>query len=170
MPASRTSPSVTRPGGSINPMIANPVTLLPEPDSPTTATVSPGATENDTRCTACTVAREPTELDAQTVDLERRDAHAADPPTRIERVAQTVADEVDREHGEEDGEPGEHGEPPLVFEVADRVGQQVAPARRRRLDAETEERQRGLDEDRLRDHEGRVHDDRSQAVRDARAG
>ncbi len=56
LPASRTSPSVMRPGGSISPMIARPVTLLPEPDSPTTATVSPAATENETRCTACTAA------------------------------------------------------------------------------------------------------------------
>ena len=35
-------------------MSENPVTLLPEPDSPTSPSTSPGASENDTPSTALT--------------------------------------------------------------------------------------------------------------------
>ena len=44
-----------RPGGeAIRRRIESEVTLLPQPDSPTTASVSPGWTENDTPSTART--------------------------------------------------------------------------------------------------------------------
>ena len=53
-PASLTEPATIRPGGSIRPRIESPVTLLPEPDSPTSPTTSPAATSNDTPSTAFT--------------------------------------------------------------------------------------------------------------------
>ena len=40
-PDSRTSPPAMRPGGSISPITAAPVTDLPAPDSPTTPSTSP---------------------------------------------------------------------------------------------------------------------------------
>ena len=40
-PASLIEPATMRPGGSISPMIARPVTVLPEPDSPTSPITSP---------------------------------------------------------------------------------------------------------------------------------
>ncbi len=51
-PSSLTEPEAMRPGGSIRPRIEKPVTLLPEPDSPTSPTISPASSENDTSLTA----------------------------------------------------------------------------------------------------------------------
>jgi hypothetical protein len=51
----RISPPATRPGGSaIRPMIERLVTDLPEPDSPTTASVSPASSVKETSSTAFT--------------------------------------------------------------------------------------------------------------------
>ena len=47
-PDSRISPPEMRPGGSISPIAASPVTDLPAPDSPTTPSTSPLAMSNDT--------------------------------------------------------------------------------------------------------------------------
>ena len=56
-PASRISPAAMRPGGSMSPMIAAPVSDLPAPDSPTTPSTSPGAMVNETSWTATSVPR-----------------------------------------------------------------------------------------------------------------
>ena len=54
-PSSRTSPATIRPGGlGISRMMDSAVMLLPQPDSPTTAKVSPRPTEKDTSLTAVT--------------------------------------------------------------------------------------------------------------------
>ena len=54
-PSKRTLPDTMRPGGdAINRKIESEVTLLPQPDSPTIASVSPVYTENDTPSTART--------------------------------------------------------------------------------------------------------------------
>jgi len=45
-------PSTIRPGGSIRPRMEKPVTVLPEPDSPTSPRISPGATSKSTPSTA----------------------------------------------------------------------------------------------------------------------
>ncbi len=55
-PSSTTSPSTMRPGGSaISRISDSAVMLLPQPDSPTIASVSPRAIANDTPSTAFTV-------------------------------------------------------------------------------------------------------------------
>src|SRR5438105_8538305 len=56
-PDKRISPLAMRPGGSINPMIAAPVSDLPAPDSPTTPSTSPGAMVKLTSRTAASVPR-----------------------------------------------------------------------------------------------------------------
>src|SRR5690242_9697818 len=54
-PSNSTRPDTMRPGGeAIKRRMESEVTLLPHPDSPTTASVSPGATENETPSTART--------------------------------------------------------------------------------------------------------------------
>ena len=53
-------------------MIESAVTLLPQPDSPTMPSVSPGASENDTPSTARAIALVGAEADAQILDLEER--------------------------------------------------------------------------------------------------
>ncbi|CPJ37507.1 Protein of uncharacterised function (DUF1602) [Bordetella pertussis] len=52
LPLKRISPSTTSPGGSISPSSENPVTDLPEPDSPTSPTISPRRTTRSTPSTA----------------------------------------------------------------------------------------------------------------------
>ncbi len=51
-PSNVTDPPAMRPGGSIRPRIEKPVTVLPEPDSPTSPMISPGDRSNDTPSTA----------------------------------------------------------------------------------------------------------------------
>src|SRR5436309_6607430 len=83
---------------------------------------------------------------------------------RIERVAQAVAEEVEAQHGDEDGKAGKERQPGGGLDERD-VGLQIPPpARRRRLRTQPEEGQRGLDDDRGRDAEGGGHDDRRQTV------
>ena len=53
-PSKRTEPETTRPGGSTRPRIENPVTDLPDPDSPTSPSTSPGWSVKDTPSTAFT--------------------------------------------------------------------------------------------------------------------
>ena len=50
-PFSTTRPPIRLASRGVSRMIDKALTLLPEPDSPTNATVSPGATENETPCT-----------------------------------------------------------------------------------------------------------------------
>jgi hypothetical protein len=54
-PASEIEPATIRPGGSTSPRIEKPVTVLPEPDSPTSPTTSPAPTSNDTSSTAFSI-------------------------------------------------------------------------------------------------------------------
>ena len=95
------------------------VTLLPQPDSPTTASVSPGDTTNDTPSTARTmpsrvkkcVLRPSIESSGCTAAPWRSAsaAIASHPPRepRIERVAHAVAEQVHREHGQRQEEARE---------------------------------------------------------------
>src|SRR5207302_4950066 len=81
-------------------------------------------------------------------------SHAALHPG-IELIAQPVADQVDPEDQEEDGESRKKREPPAGCDVVAPLVQHGAPARRRRRDAQPEEAQRGLGDDRARHREGR---------------
>ena len=65
--------------------------------------------------------------------------------------------------------PGIDREPRRLREVRLRVGEHHAPRRRRRLDAEAEERQHGLADDRRGNRHRRLHDQRRGHVRAARA-
>ena len=80
-PASRMAAAAMRPGGSISPMIAAPVSDLPAPDSPTTPRTSPGAIVNETSSTATSVPRRVGKFDAKVLDREQRrcDAHPRGP-------------------------------------------------------------------------------------------
>src|SRR3989442_16040129 len=70
---------------------------------------------------------------------------AAEP--RIEQVAEGVAHQVEGQHGQHDGEPGERGDPRAALDVLAALAQDVTPARRGRWDAEPEEGQAGLGAD-----------------------
>src|ERR671930_104039 len=84
---------------------------------------------------------------------------------RVEGVADPVAEQVERENGEQERGAGEGEEPPGAAEDRGRLRDHLAPARLRRIDADAEKRERRLEQDVLRDHQRRVDDDRRDEVR-----
>src|SRR6266516_2650907 len=80
--------------------------------------------------------------------------HATDKPpdplpqARVERVANPLAQKVVREDRDEDRESRVHGQPPADLDRVLALVEDVAPGRVRRLDAEPEERQARLGQDR----------------------
>src|SRR4051794_5401354 len=83
---------------------------------------------------------------------------------RAKRVLEPVADQVEGEDGQEQRDAREGHVPPGGVEDVAGVGDHLAPARVGRLDADPEERERGLVEDVLRDQDGSVDDDRGHEV------
>src|SRR5512146_1368354 len=69
---------------------------------------------------------------------------------RVEPVPQVVPEEIDGEHGEEDGEPGKGGDPPRAAEVEPTTVEHPPPRHDVRLHAQTEEGQGGLEDDHVR--------------------
>src|SRR3546814_12349870 len=89
---------------------------LPEPDSPTTQRICPGIRSKETSSTAS--GRSPP---AGRASFSPRIATAGavisaplSGETRIERVIQAFADEVERQHGQQDGAAGEDRQPPRL--------------------------------------------------------
>src|SRR5260370_10298052 len=76
----------------------------------------------------------------------------------VERVAQTVAQQVDAHHRGHDREARKERDPPRGVEILPPVGEHAAPRRRRRRDAETQKRQRRFENDGARDLERPQHD------------
>src|ERR1043166_9537083 len=174
-PRKRMLPPTTRPGGeATSRRMLSAVTLLPLPDSPTTASVSPAWSVNDTPSTARTtpssvkkwVWRSRT---SSSVSVTSRlpSSFAPERPARIERVAQAVAEEVERHDREEDRAAGceEHPGERRQHALAARGVQHVAPARGRGLHADAEEAQEHLTQDVARDRHGRGHDRERHRVR-----
>src|SRR6516164_9053074 len=106
-PPKRMLPSTMRPGGeAIRRNMESEVTVLPQPDSPTTASVSPGATEKEMPSTARTTPSRVKEWVFRPSISSRGAAlgmlagsvgsHVAG-KGRVKRVAQAVGDEIDRQ-------------------------------------------------------------------------
>ena len=91
------------------------------------------------------------------VQHHARVEHSSLPPPRIQRVAQPVADQVERQHDQEDRQAGKHREPRRLRQEALRRVQHRAPGRRRRLLAQTEERQARLGDDGRGDRQRALH-------------
>src|SRR2546430_270478 len=118
-PSNTTLPSTVRPGGdAIRRRIESDVTLLPQPDSPTMASVSPRTTEKETPSTARTT---PSRVKKYVFNpLTSRSAelgtyavfmalHAASKP-RVERIAHAVAEQVHGEHRQRQTDAGKQDE------------------------------------------------------------
>src|SRR5256714_15105769 len=90
---------------------------------------------------------------------------ALDHMSRVECVTQPVPNEIDRHDREEDRESWEYRGPRRVGHVLRRVLEHVPPRGHRWLDAESEEREGALRDDRPRNPERRGHDDRRERVR-----
>src|SRR3712207_6230783 len=114
-PESQISPPAMRPGGSMRPITAEPVTDLPAPDSPTTPSTSPLAMSKETPSMAFRTPRRVTNstrrsrtertggvtIGASDADRRRRGRDGPLSEPRIQHIPQPVAEEVDGE-GEED--------------------------------------------------------------------
>src|SRR5436190_5200462 len=87
-------------------------------------------------------------------------------PAWIERVAETVAEQVERQRGREDREPRPEHQPRLSQVVLRPGREQVPPTGNVLVDAEPEKREARLQQDVLRNRQGRVDDDRRDEVRD----
>src|SRR5205085_4308422 len=162
-PLNMTLPPTIRPGRCSRMMLIA-VTDLPQPDSPTMPSVSPEFSSNETPSTALTVpslventvCRSWTSSRGWVTGVLRLQS-------RVEGVTDGVAEHVRGEHGHEDRDPRQRDQEQGAEEVALGVGEHVAPAWRRRLDAEAEEVESGLDQDDLahaqagRDNQHRQH-------------
>src|SRR4051812_26809261 len=105
LPAKRIAPAILPGGSGISRISDMEVTDLPQPDSPTIASVSPSLTWNDTPSTARLiplgvrkwVCRFSTSSNAIAISPSTSQAlgHA-----RVERVAKAVAEQIHREHGD----------------------------------------------------------------------
>src|SRR5215469_6710890 len=136
-------PTILPPGGS-SLMIDRPVIDLPQPDSPTSPSVSPGSMCRSTLPTACTTdllswiwvdrsvisrtgaIRGAPQL-GQWACRAGHDRSAAAQP-HVQRVAQGIADEVAGHHHQHDaGTDREHQPPGAVLQVFNALGQHVSP-------------------------------------------
>ena len=115
-------PPAMRPGGSSRPMIAAPVSDLPAPDSPTTPSTSPGAIANEMSSTATSVPRRVGKLDAQVRCTSSSGSGIAigSPQLRVQRIAQPVAEQVDRQHHDHQRRAGKDRDPPLARRTGSR--------------------------------------------------
>src|SRR5882724_291455 len=111
-----------RPGGSIRPIIARPVTDFPAPDSPTTPSTSPLAMSKEmpsmARSTLWRVTNSTSRLRTErTGSVMRSDIpelRRVSSEFRIEGVAQPVAEQVDREDQRREGKARKGDDPPLA--------------------------------------------------------
>src|SRR5438105_6739355 len=154
LPAKRMVPAILPGGSGISRISDIEVTDLPQPDSPTMASVSPSLTWKDTPSTARLmplgvrkwVWRFSTSSNAIGISLETSEAlgHA-----RIERIAKAVAEQVHGEHS--DGQEGRRKEHDVGLDLPERppLGHDVAPGRNGRRRASADKRQ-----DRFGDHGG----------------
>src|SRR5512140_14333 len=119
-------------------MSARFVTLLPQPDSPTSPSVSPSSRSNETPLTAWTV---PSWVRKRTTrsEIERRCICLPLEPW-VERFPEAVAEEVEPDGADDDGRAGEEDQPRSRLNERARVGQHLAPLRHARVaGAEAEE-------------------------------
>src|SRR5215470_3429124 len=149
------SPPTTRPGDEISRRIDSAVIVFPQPDSPTSPRVRPTSSVKLTPSTARASPVGVKKLVRRWRTSSRGIDRSANLAARIEAVAQVVAEEVETHDGQENEQP-RCQDPRIFHQVLDvlRIGQHVAPARARLLDAEPEERQRALPQNERGNPEG----------------
>src|SRR5882757_5189815 len=139
---------------------------FPDPDSPTTQTISPATRSNETPSTAygrslpwgSAIFRFLIETDGG-LDIS---AAALGKP-RVERIVEAFADQVQAKDGQQNGETGKHRDPPGLTHHRPPGADHVAPGDQVGI-AKPEKRQRGLEQDRGRDHQRGQHDHGRQRV------
>src|SRR3954468_20802941 len=167
-PSNSTSPPAIRPGGEgMRRMIDRFVTDFPEPDSPTIPSVSPRATSKLTPSTARTVLSS-SEKYVRSSFTDRRGAAAirtsALPHLGIERIAQAIAEKIQREQRNRHRDSRTDQLPREQRDVLNAVRRQAAPRRERRLHSEPQKRQEGLEQHDRRNRQRRIDDHRPERV------
>src|SRR3954451_23387189 len=108
--------------------------------------------------------RKLTTISTSTMPISRRTMKAAtsvsdlDLRARVERVAQAVAEDVEGEHRQEDGDARRERQPGRRADGLGAIGDEVPPGRLGRLHAGAEEREPGLEDDVVGDREGEEHE------------
>src|SRR5215470_3849419 len=163
-PSSRIDPSTMWPGGSTKPMIDQPVTVLPEPDSPTRPSTSPASRPKLTPSTALAT---PLRVKKCVRRFSTARTAMASLPFQpgVHHVAQLVAHEIERDDGDDQREAGIERDPVMAGQhVGVAVGDQQPERRLGDRNADAEERQRRLERDGVRDLHGGDHDQRRERV------
>src|SRR6266700_5112375 len=131
-PSSITRPEVTRPFAlGTRPMSESAVMLLPQPDSPTSASVSFRPSVNPTPRTAgyqVPPMRNSVVRSSTTRAGSALRSLMAEP--RIGRIAQAVAEHVEAQHDHEDRQAREHREPGRVQDVLETLADHATPSGR----------------------------------------
>jgi hypothetical protein len=72
------------------------------------------------------------------------------PPSkpRIKGISQAFTNEVEREDRDENGQPRENSQPPGIEDISSPLGENISPARRRRLNSKAKETQTGFHKNR----------------------
>src|SRR5262249_43280630 len=141
------------------PIKAKAVTLFPEPDSPTRPRVSPSSIWKETPLTAYTVPRSVQNSTRRSSTSSRAARSPTAAQLRVERLPQSIADQVEPQHGDDDRDAWCNHEVWRALEVAVAPGQHRAPFRCRRiLRPQAEEAEACHVDDRRRHRKGRRHD------------
>src|SRR6266576_1610956 len=140
------------------PITACAVTDLPEPDSPTTQTISSAPTVRLIPCTACVLS--PPVMATLRSETSRTVLLTSHPLRHlgIERIAQPVAENVDGQDRQRKAHAGIDDVVRIQAEDLPALGHDVAPGRHLRRHADAEERQDGLDQNGGGADEGALHD------------
>src|SRR5919197_1000094 len=147
-------PAMSAGGDGMSRSMVIAVTLLPQPDSPTSPSVPPRGTSKDTPSTARV---RPSRLANQTSRSSTATMGSAPMAVvmprsqtprdlRVEHVAEPVAEQVDRQHGHAEKEAREHDEAERQLHDRASLGHHVAPARDLGRCAGAEEGQVGLEQ------------------------
>src|ERR1700733_11395092 len=167
-PSSSTCPATIRPPGGSSRISEVPSMVLPEPDSPTSPSVSPSSMVKLTPSTACTVTSR-SRISALRPETSSRltAARPSTPQPYVKQVAQRVTQEVEGDDDDDDQHADGVNLPPVPGEdVAGAVRQHPAPRRGRRRQPEPEVAEHGQHQDRVGHLERRVDHDRGHGVGD----
>src|SRR5262250_2746623 len=139
-------------------MTARSAVDLPEPDSPTRPTISPGCRARVRSFTAGWSAPPTAKLTLR-FSISRSGSDIAERALQVETIAQSLAEEVEADDGGADGQRGAEERPEGDADVLLRLVDHDSPVRVRRLGAQAEIAQRGPAHEREADIDAALHDD-----------
>src|SRR5215813_10988156 len=139
-------------------MTARSTVDLPEPDSPTTPTISPGCRARVRSFTAGW-STPPTAKLTLRFSISRSGSDIAERALQVKAIAQSLAEEVEADDGGADGHRGAEERPEGDADVLLRLVDHDAPVRVRRLGAQAEIAQGGPAHEGEADVDAALHDD-----------